>query len=113
MMAKWKNRHGGTGSVNQALSKSAIKGTVMLLFVSFEFIILTGPVTITYSYIIDVPPLIVYSITVLLEYLNHSINGVLYCMSGSKFRQELKNLFSYYRIKKTVTSSIINTVTTE
>ena len=65
MMAKWKNRHGGTGSVNQALSKSAIKGTVMLLFVSFAFIILTGPIAITYSYIIDDPPIIVYGITVL------------------------------------------------
>ena len=31
MLAKWRNRQGGTESVNQALSKSAVKGTVMLL----------------------------------------------------------------------------------
>ena len=31
MIAKLKNRQGGTESVNQALSKSAVKGTVMLL----------------------------------------------------------------------------------
>ena len=113
MMAKWKNRHGGTGSVNKALSKSAIKGTVILIFVSFAFLILTGPIAIMHSYIIDDPPVIVYGVTVLLQYLNHSTNGVLYCISGSRFRQELKNLFSYYRTKRTVTSSIIITVTTE
>ena len=28
MMAKWQNRRGGTESVSQALSKSAVKGTV-------------------------------------------------------------------------------------
>ena len=44
LRAKWESRHSGTESVNQALSKSAIKGTVMLLFVSFAFIILTGPI---------------------------------------------------------------------
>ena len=103
----------GTGSVNQALSKSAIKGTVMLIFVSFAFLILTGPIAITYSYITDDPPVIVYGVTVLLQYLNHSTNGVLYCISGSRFRQELKNLFSCYRTKRAVTSSIIITVTTE
>ena len=41
MLAKCKNRHDGTESVNQALSKFAVKGTVMLLIVSFAFIILT------------------------------------------------------------------------
>ena len=39
MIAKWKNRAGSTESVNQALSKSAIKGSVMLLTISFAFII--------------------------------------------------------------------------
>ena len=55
MIAKWKNRHSGTGSVNQELSKSAIKGTVMLIFVSFVFLILTCPIAITYSYIQMIP----------------------------------------------------------
>ena len=31
MMAKWKNRGGSTESVNQELSKSAVKGSVMLV----------------------------------------------------------------------------------
>ena len=41
IMAKWQNCRGGTESVNQALSKSAVKGTVMLVTVSTAFIILT------------------------------------------------------------------------
>ena len=92
MIAKYKNRRGGTESVNQALSKSAVKGTVMLLTVSFAFIILTAPICITYAITVD-PPVIVYGVTVILVYLNHSINGVLYSISGSRFRQELVKLF--------------------
>ena len=92
MIAKCRNRHGGTGSVNQALSKSAVKGTVMLLTVSFAFIILTAPISIAFS-IMDSPPAIVYGVTIILLYLNHSINGILYSISGSRFREELKNLF--------------------
>ena len=77
MIAKWRKRRGGTESVNQALSKSAVKGTVMLLTVSFAFIILTAPISIAYS-IMDNPPVMVYGVVILLLYLNHSINGVLY-----------------------------------
>ena len=43
MIAKWENRQSGTESTNRALSKSATRGTAMLLTVSFAFIILTGP----------------------------------------------------------------------
>ena len=92
MVAKYKNRQGGTQSVNQALSKSAVKGSVMLLTVSFGFIILTAPICITYTITVD-PPVIVYGVTVILLYLNHSINGVLYSISGSRFRHELVKLF--------------------
>ena len=95
MIAKWKNRHGGTGSVNQAMSKSAVKGSTMLLTVSFAFIILTGPISIAYSMMAD-PPMMVYGITVILQYLNHSINGVLYCITGSRFRHELMKIFCCY-----------------
>ena len=48
MMAKLKTRLGGTGSTNQALSKSATKGTAMLLTISFAFILLTGPIAIAH-----------------------------------------------------------------
>ena len=111
MVAKWKNRDGGTESVNQALSKSAVKGSVMLLTVSFAFIILTGPMSVYTSMIESDPPIIVYGITAILTYLNHSINGVLYCISGSRFRQELKDLFNSCRKNGTETRSVINTNT--
>ena len=88
MIAKWKNRHGGTESLNQALSKAATKGTVMLVTVSMTFVILTGPLSVFYVITNDPPPL-AYAITIILTYMNHSINAVLYCISGSRFRSEL------------------------
>ena len=102
MMAKWQNRRGGTESVNQALSKSAVKGTVMLVTVSTAFIILTGPraigLTVYAEDILDYP--IVYATVILLQYLNHSINAVLYCISGSRFRNELMKVFGCYKPKR-------------
>ena len=95
MLARWKNKQGGTQSVNQALSKSAVKGSAMLVTVSFAFVVLTGPISIAYS-IMDDPPIMVYGVTVILVYLNHSINGVLYSISGSRFRNELKHLFNCF-----------------
>ena len=110
MMAKWKNRHGGTESVNQALSKSAVRGSVMLLTVSFSFIILTAPINIAFSITKD-PPRLFYGVAVILQYLNHSINGVLYCITGSRFRQELMDLFKCCSKKRPVISSVTNTNT--
>ena len=104
MIAKYKNRNGGSESVNQALSKSAVKGSVMLLTVSFAFIILTGPVCITYL-VTDAPPILVHAVTGIMQYLNHGINGVLYSISGSRFRHELKNLFLRCGTKETVRQS--------
>ena len=44
MMAKWGKKQGsGTESTSQALSKTSIRGTVMLITVSVTFIVLTGP----------------------------------------------------------------------
>ena len=100
MLAKLKNRQDGSESVNQALSKSAVKGSVMLLTLSFAFIILTGPICITYTITVD-PPVKVYGATVILVYLNHSINGVLYSISGSRFRHELMDLFHCRKRKRT------------
>ena len=80
-----------TESTNQALSKSATRGTGMLLTVSFAFIILTGPISITQ--IFGEVPVLVADITLVLAYLNHGINGILYCVAGSRFRNELKKMF--------------------
>ena len=94
MMAKWQNRRGGTESVSQALSKSAVKGTVMLVTVSTAFIILTGPMAICLVVYGDNRiPFLVHGSVVLLQFLNHSINSVLYCITGSRFRHELIKIF--------------------
>ena len=106
MMAKWQNRRGGTESVSQALSKSAVKGKVMLVTVSTAFIVLTGPASLAVAIFGDDLPVMVYGVTVLLQYLNHSINAVLYCISGSRFRNELMKVFGCYTQKRRSTSSM-------
>ena len=64
----------------------------MLLTVSFMFIILTAPISISLAISAKVHP-IAHTVTSLLGYLNHGINGVLYCIVGSRFRNELKKVF--------------------
>ena len=94
MVAKCRNRNGNTESTNQALSKSATRGTTMLLTISFTFIILTGPIVLLNSIWPEEDyPDLAFKITITLQYLNHGINGILYCCSGSRFRNELKKLF--------------------
>ena len=90
LKAKWENRHSTTESTNQALSKSAMKRTAMLITVSVMFLCLTAPAALSYAMTL-VPDPVIYSVIVLLIYSNHSINGVLYCIVGTRFRQELVN----------------------
>ena len=89
MMARLKTGRGGTESTSQALSKSATRGTAMLLSVSFAFIILTGPINIASGiWAEDMPDLILVIMLTFLN-MNHGINGVLYCITGTRFRSEL------------------------
>ena len=95
LAAKWKrNQNNSTESTNQALGKTATRGTAMVLIVSITFLILTAPTAVDdaldrwYS----LGPLYrVFKNTT--QYLSHSINGFLYCIVGSKFRGELLNIF--------------------
>ena len=92
-VAKWRNTSGVSGSIDQAMSKSAVRGTAMLLTVSFAFIILTGPYAIALT-----TRKIASNIDIilgLLAMLNYAINSVLYCISGSRFRNELKKPFVF------------------
>ena len=79
-----------------ALSRSAVRGTTMLLTVSFAFIILTGPVSFILFLELNIPPF-ASIIAVALEFINHAINSVLYCISGSRFRNELKKTVFWWR----------------
>ncbi len=79
---------GATQAPGTALSKTAKKTTLMLLAVSLVFCALTVPVSTYYAVTNDVPPLS-KALLVNLGYVNHGINFLLYCLTGSKFRAEV------------------------
>ena len=89
---KAKCKRNSTESTNQALVKAATRGTAMVVTVSVTFLILTAP-TAVYSalpYAIPLPKNRMYQVFMnVTQYLNHSINGVLYIIVGSRFRNEL------------------------
>ena len=92
-------RAGITESTNQALSKSAMRGTAILITVSVTFILLTSPANIMHS-ITHNPNQILQAVAYILACMNHSINAVLYCIVGSRFRQEVvKTLLQGYTHK--------------
>ena len=85
-----------TESTNQALAKSATRGTAMVVTVSVTFIILTAPTAVNQAllHVIklrDNPYFFIFMICT--QYLNHSINGVLYCIVGTRFRKEFLKIF--------------------
>ena len=92
--AKCKNiENNSTESTNQALSKAATRGTAMVVSVSVMFLLLTAPtakdkIPVLYT---DTPAYRAFKN--IAQYLNHGINGVLYCVVGTKFRTELLNVF--------------------
>ena len=92
-----------------------VKGMVMLVTVSTAFIILTGPLAIANAVWANYDmPSWVFNILVTFLYMNHLINAVLYCVSGSRFRNELLKLLSCSRndsntrrLQRTVTVSTV------
>ena len=91
----WQN---STESTSQALNKYATKGTAMVLTVSITFIVLTAPVSIDQVTGRKLTPYSLYYVfMVSMQYLNHSINCVLYCIVGTKFREELLNILKCQR----------------
>ena len=84
-----------TESTDQALTKSATRGTAMKVIVSITFLLLNTPEGLRNA----VPSLALEEIPWyrvfmnFTSYLNHSINGVLYCIDGTRFRTELSKLF--------------------
>ena len=85
-----------TECTNQALSKSATRGTAMVVTVSVAFLILTTPTAVEMALWprIRLSYNLAYNVIKnFAQYLNHSINGVSYCIVGSKFRNELLKLF--------------------
>ena len=78
-------------TTKHALAKAATRGTAMVVTVSIIFLLLNTPEGLKNaipSLVLDQVPWyrIFMNIT---SYLNHSINGVLYCIVGTRFRMEL------------------------
>ena len=115
IIAKLMNiKYKGISHTNQSVSKSSTRGSVMVVTVSLAFIILTTPRAVDSAMgnkILAHP--LGYAIVFVMQYLNHSINGILYCIFGQKFRKELSNVISRCR-KKTMqnSSTRMNVVTT-
>lgn len=89
-------------SMNRANSRE-VKVTIMLMTISFVFLLTTTPVTVLMlTYFIgnnlewecwEVRYNLLKTITQMLMYTNHSINFFLYLVSGQKFRQEFCVMF--------------------
>ena len=92
--------------LTQAMSRSATRGTAMLVTVSVALIVLTSPTAVTFA-ITREPSITLRGIVSILQYLNHSINVVLYCVVGSRFRKELFNAMCCCR-KTDLSSSVHN-----
>ena len=87
------NQRNSTESTSQALSQSATRGIAMVVTVSITFLLLTASSGI--DDILGLPSMPLYRAFMnSTQYLNHSINGVFYCIVGSRFRRELLNLFN-------------------
>ena len=81
--------------------------TIMLLLVSFLYLVLIGPGFIHFLNWLVVPPdrdpltyanfVLSYNVCQKLFFTNNSINFFLYCISGQKFRNDLLSLFRCHR----------------
>ena len=78
--------------MSQALSKFATRGTAMVVTVSVVFVTLTMPVAIDFSCAMFERSWLYISLTNMSQYLNHSINGVLYLIVSTKLRKVLVKL---------------------
>ena len=105
MRAKCKGTN-SSESTNQALCKSATRGTTMVVTVSVTFLLLTAPSAVhsaSYMWHSLAQRFALYRAFMnLTQYSNHSINGILYCIVGSKFRQEFLKIIC--RKEKTISS---------
>ena len=100
ILAKRRSARDGTESTSQALSNAATRGTAMLVTVSTMFILLTGPLAIGTTLEIQFHPMVQVLVFTIPQYLNHSINAVLYCVVGTRFRTELVNVLCCCKLRR-------------
>nr|KAI8761976.1 FMRFamide receptor [Biomphalaria glabrata] len=111
---------GHTSRVRRSKMSESQRLTVLLLTVSFMFILLTLPNNILlictrvwnqYQKDIESSKYLARTFTELLMYINHSINFFLYCATGNKFRQQILDLFrcQHRRQRRGVHTMVSNT----
>ena len=104
--------HGiSTSSVDHRVTSNRVsresRVTTMLLVVSFTWLALTGPFTL-WTFIAtpassqhdSAKKFLAKTACFLLMYINHGINFYLYCLTGNKFRQELRETFCATRSRR-------------
>ena len=110
MRAKCKSN--STESTSQALGKSATRGTAMVVTVSVTFLLLTSPTALNEAllYVNNLSRHPVYRLFMnLTQYLNHSINCVLCCIVGSRFRKEFLKMICKKERSEGIATSINDT----
>ena len=109
MTAKCKSVQGNySESTSKALVKSATRGTAMVVTVSITFIILTAPTAVNeaFRHVNNLSQYPMYRVFMnFTQYLNHSINGLLYCIAGTRFRKELLKIFCRKQRAESVSTS--------
>ena len=84
----------------------------MLVTVSVTFIILTGPSAVVY-FITHYPHPLTQAVIYIVADLNHAINGVLYCVVGSRFRKEVLDIVCCHKWKKQSQSRSVSTLSSD
>ena len=102
--AKLSSKRGGTESTNQAMNNAAMRGTAILITVSVTFLVLTGPANIAFAVTLSLSRIVI-GVLYFAVALNHSINGFLYCIVGTKFRKELIAKLCWFRRRSTDNSA--------
>ena len=91
----------GMSRTNESVSKSSTRGNVMVVTVSLTFIILTSPRAVDSCIQLKLSNTQFGRLFVVSkQYLNHSINGILYCTFVEKFRYELWKVLLFCRKKR-------------
>ncbi|KAL8596479.1 hypothetical protein ACOMHN_044017 [Nucella lapillus] len=98
------NRNGGPAAKKKSMTSTNIN--VMFLLVSFTFLLLTSPIVIVLLYgrhywkPSTIPERAQFRLTMAcvdnIMYSNHAVNFLLYCISGRRFREELKRLLNRF-----------------
>ena len=110
-----------TRDSNQGENKnSELQVFIILLLVTFAFLILSTPAYIFFIYVIVVdftktPYLfaryyLLYHVSHKLHISNYGVNFYLYVISGKKFRTDLRNLFPHFKKNKKNNDSSVTSI---